>query len=72
MSTAVLDAPAMHVAVAACGEAAGGSRATLEQLLDAAWRSARGNGRAECPVCHATMSLEGGLARCSGCGSTLS
>jgi hypothetical protein len=71
MSAAVLDAPTMPVAVAACGEAAGGSRATLEELLDAVWRSVRGDGQAECPVCHATMRLERGLARCRGCGSTL-
>jgi ribosomal protein L37AE/L43A len=51
---------------------AGGRGLTLEERLESALRAVRADGRAECPVCHATMRAEAGAARCSGCGSTLS
>jgi hypothetical protein len=72
VSPALLEAPLAPVGVAGCGEPTGGSRPTLEELLDAAWRGARSSGQAQCPVCCATMRLEGDHARCRGCGSALS
>jgi hypothetical protein len=50
---------------------AGGSRPTLEELLDERWRTARSHAETECPVCQASMRLNDGLARCGGCGTTL-
>ena len=49
----------------------GGPRITLEERLDAVLHAARTEGRAECPVCHATMRHERGAAHCSGCGAAL-
>ncbi|MBA3262717.1 MAG: hypothetical protein H0T69_09675 [Thermoleophilaceae bacterium] len=72
MSSALLDAPRALFAPAPQGGAAGGGRPTLEELLDGTWRTARSHAEAECPVCHAAMHLEDGLARCGGCGTTLS
>ena len=71
-AAALLDAPAAAFASAPCGRAAGGPRPTLEELLEESWRTARSHGETECPVCHAPMQLDNALARCSGCGSTLS
>jgi hypothetical protein len=75
MSPAVLDAPrggpGSLFATAPRGRAAGGRRATLEELLEGAWRSVRSDGEAECPVCHAAMHRAAGRARCEGCGATL-
>jgi hypothetical protein len=68
MSTALLEAPASLFAAAA----AGGSRPTLEELLESRWRAVSAAGEADCPVCQATMHLEGGQAHCGGCGTTLS
>ena len=48
---------------------------TLEELLNATLRTARATGSAECPVCHARMTLVRAGARaaeCGGCGSRLS
>jgi hypothetical protein len=72
MSAALLDAPTTLFASAGRGGAAGGRRATLEELLEGRWRTAHGEGETECPVCEAPMRLEDGQARCSGCGTTLS
>jgi hypothetical protein len=72
VSAALLEAPARPATVRAGGETAGGSRATLEELLEATWHGALGQGQAECPVCRATMRMEGGGAHCRGCGSALS
>jgi hypothetical protein len=72
MSPALLDAPASLFASARRAGAAGGRRPTLEELLDGTLRTARSHADAECPVCHATMQLQDGLARCGGCGTTLS
>jgi hypothetical protein len=72
MSPALLDAPATLSGSAPGSGAAGGRRPTLEELLDGTWRTARSHAEAECPVCHAAMHLEDGLARCGGCGTTLS
>jgi hypothetical protein len=69
MSSALMDAPTMLFASA---RPDGGGRPTLEELLDATWRNARADGSADCPVCHATMHLDGDMARCDGCGSALS
>jgi hypothetical protein len=71
MSPALLEAPAARFARAPHAGAAGGRRPTLEELLDGTWRTARGQSEAECPVCHAAMHLEDGVARCGGCGTTL-
>jgi hypothetical protein len=49
----------------------GGRRVTLEERLEAAWRSARRDGGTECPVCDAAMRADGAAARCGGCGSVL-
>ena len=67
----LLEAPATRFA-SPRARAAGGRRPTLEDLLDATWRSARSHAEAECPVCHAAMHLEDDRARCGGCGTTLS
>jgi hypothetical protein len=72
MSAGLLDAPAMLLAPAPGAGAAGGRRPTLEEVLDGTWGIARSHAEAECPVCHAAMCLEDGLARCGGCGTTLS
>jgi hypothetical protein len=72
MSSAVLDAPTTLFGSKPGSGAAGGRRPTLEELLDCTWRTARSHAKAECPLCHAAMHLEGGLARCGGCGTTLS
>jgi len=65
MSTALLEAPTPLFA------AAGGRRPTLEELLESRWRTVHADGEAECPVCQATMHLEGEQARCGGCGTAL-
>ena len=65
MSSALLDAPTGHL------HAAGGRRPTLAELLDGTLRSARGQGEADCPLCHSAMHLADGVARCDGCGTTL-
>jgi len=49
---------------------------TLEELLNRTLHTARAQGSAECPACHATMtSTRAGagdvVAVCSGCGSRL-
>jgi hypothetical protein len=65
MSSALLDAPARHL------HSAGGRRPTLAELLDGTLRSARGPGEADCPLCDGAMHLADGVARCDGCGTTL-
>jgi hypothetical protein len=65
MSSALLDAPTVD------HHGAGGRRPTLAELLDGTWRSARGQGEADCPLCHGAMHLADGVARCDGCGTTL-
>jgi hypothetical protein len=72
MTAAVLDAPATLFAQARDSRPAGGRRTTLAELLDGTWRAARADAEAECPLCHATMSFDHGVARCGGCGTTLS
>jgi hypothetical protein len=72
VSSALLDAPITLLASAGRAAAAGGRRTTLEELLEGRWRSAQSGGETECPVCQATMRLEDGMARCGGCGTTLS
>ena len=72
MTAALLEAPTALFASAGRTAEAGGRRTTLEELLEGSWRNARATGEAECPVCAATMRLEGEQARCGGCGTTLS
>jgi hypothetical protein len=47
-------------------------RPTLEQALERPWRDLLAEGTAECPLCHASMTLAAGEGECSGCGSRLS
>ncbi len=51
-----------------------GSRLTLEQRLDSVWEGLLAGGAPDCPVCQAELGprARDGVARCSGCGSTLS
>jgi hypothetical protein len=44
------------------------SEATLEDSILGAWEALEARGRAECPVCHATLERTG----CRSCGSQLS
>jgi hypothetical protein len=68
MSTALMDAPAPLFAARPAER-----RRTLEDLLESRWRSAHASGSTECPVCAATMHVDGGAqATCSACGTTLS
>jgi hypothetical protein len=71
VSPALLEAPPGPLASDRVTSAAGGRGVTLEERLEAAWRSARRDGAAECPVCDAAMRAEGAAARCGGCGSVL-
>jgi len=71
MSATLLEAPGTRLAGTPRAASAGGRRPTLEELLDATWRTACSHAEAECPVCHAGMHAEDGLARCGGCGTTL-
>jgi hypothetical protein len=76
MTGAVLDRPGSRVGFArSCPDERGaGERrgATLEDLLNETLRETRTSGAADCPVCHARMSLTRAHAECSGCGSRLS
>jgi hypothetical protein len=67
MSSALMEAPTALFAAAA----AGGRRPTLEELLESRWRAANAEGETDCPICHATMHLDGEQARCGGCGTAL-
>ncbi|MEA2422156.1 MAG: hypothetical protein QOF55_1255 [Thermoleophilaceae bacterium] len=50
-----------------------GGRLTLEQRLDGVWEGLHAAGVAQCPLCEGRMESDGdGLARCGGCGSSLS
>jgi hypothetical protein len=69
MSAAVMDAPASLFSPRAASAAE--RRRTLEDLLESRWRSAVASGETECPVCAATMHVEGSQANCSNCGTTL-
>jgi hypothetical protein len=72
MTPALLDSPLSRFAERGRTRPPGGGGATLEERLEAAWRAVRAEGRAECPVCRSPMRLDGGAARCGGCGSVLS
>ena len=84
MTPAVLDRPAPLFIDRAAGAVSGG-RVTLEERLDSVLHAARTNGSAECPLCHARVTLTPAgaatagraaagraVAECSGCGSRLS
>jgi hypothetical protein len=71
MTTAMLESPLSLFAQTRRSLPAGGRGITLEERLESTLRSAQAHGVAECPVCRAGMQAEGGVARCSGCGSTL-
>lgn len=50
-------------------------RLTLERKLDRVWEGltvAGAHAEGECPVCQSPMERQGALAKCGGCGSTLS
>jgi hypothetical protein len=50
-----------------------GGRLTLEQRLDGVWEGLHAAGVAQCPLCEGRMESDGdGVARCGGCGSSLS
>jgi hypothetical protein len=66
MSAAVMDAPASLFTPCAAER-----RRTLEDLLESRWRSALASGETECPVCAATMHVEGAQATCGNCATTL-
>jgi hypothetical protein len=70
MTGAVLDRPCAPFATAA--EPVDHGPVTLAELLDATLHTARANGSAECPVCHACMTYTRAGAECDGCGSRLS
>jgi hypothetical protein len=72
MTAAVLDAPRTTRRAGGSARPAGGRRTTLAELLDGIWRSARADAEAECPLCHSTMHMDEGTARCDDCGTTLS
>jgi hypothetical protein len=72
VSAAVLEAPPGVFASEELAHHVGGRRVTLEQRLEAAWRSAQRDGSTDCPVCHAAMRAEGPTVQCGGCGSVLS
>jgi hypothetical protein len=72
MTTALLESPRSLFGEARRLRPTDGRGITLEELLEGTLRSAQAGGAAQCPVCHAGMHSEGGAARCSGCGSTLS
>jgi hypothetical protein len=69
VTAAVLDRP--------CAPPAGSAQPvdhgpwTLLELLDTTLHSARADGNAECPVCHACLTYTRGGAECGACGSRL-
>jgi hypothetical protein len=67
----LLASPPSLFAAARRSGPAGGRGVTLEERLERAWRAVQAEGRAECPVCRAGMRADSGVARCTGCGSTL-
>ena len=86
MTPAVLDRPAPLFADRAAGAVSGGG-VTLEERLTSVLQAARTTGSAECPLCHARVTLtQAGAgpagaapagagpasAECTGCGSRLS
>ena len=71
MSPALLEAPPRLLRGDGVTSTVGGRKVTLEERLEAAWRSARRDGATECPVCDAAMRGHGAAARCGGCGSVL-
>jgi hypothetical protein len=71
VSPALLEAPPRLLRSDGVTSTVGGRRVTLEERLEAAWRSARRDGATECPVCDAAMRAHGASARCGGCGSVL-
>ena len=76
MTPAVLDRPAPLFADRAAGAVSGG-RVTLEERLNSVLHAARTTGSAECPLCHARVTLTPAAAgpagaECTGCGSRLS
>ena len=71
MSPALLEAPRPLLTRDGVTSTVGGRGVTLEERLEAAWRSAHRDGATECPVCDAAMRADGAAARCGGCGSVL-
>ncbi len=72
MTSALLESPPISLfAEARRADVAGGRGITLEERLERTLRAVQAEGDAQCPVCHASMQLEGHAGRCTGCGSTL-
>jgi hypothetical protein len=71
MTSALLDSPAVGFRTGG-GQAAGGRRPTLAELLSGTLHAARSQAQADCPLCHAEMRYANGAARCESCGTTLS
>ena len=67
MTPAVLDRPGSVTERSALG---GGG--TLEGLLSVLLQQAQASGKAECPVCHGSMTCTRAGAECGGCGTRLS
>ena len=72
MTPALLEAPLGLFREAQSARRQGPRRMSLEERLSATWAAFSAAGVAECPVCLAPMHQAGGVARCGGCGSTLS
>jgi hypothetical protein len=71
VSSALLEAPPGPLTSDEVTTTVGGRRVTLEERLEAAWRSARRDGFTECPVCDAAMKADCASAQCGSCGSVL-
>jgi hypothetical protein len=71
MTSAVLESPLSLFAESHRVGTPGDRGATLEERLERALGAVRAEGVAECPVCQATMRLDDGAGRCTGCGSAL-
>jgi hypothetical protein len=69
---AILDRPGRTAERGAHGATERDGGGTLEALLDSVLTDTRTTGTAECPVCHARMSLTRAHAECGACGSRLS
>jgi hypothetical protein len=72
MTSTLLESPPLPLfAEARRPGPAGGRGTTLEERLELTLRALRSEGEAACPVCRASMQLEGQAGHCTGCGSTL-
>jgi tRNA(Ile2) C34 agmatinyltransferase TiaS len=72
VSSAIASLPRPIDVQAAPRPSAGGGRLPLEERLARTLQEACASDEPECPVCSAPMHGVGHVARCSGCGSSLS